>query len=439
MPLQSYEMKDSGVEWIGEIPKHWNVKRLKSTMVSLSKGNGITKDETFENGDTPCVRYGEIYTQYNQFFTECKTRTNIDIIPSPKYFTRGDILFTCTGEKVDEIGKSVAYLGNEKCLAGGDIIILKHTQCASFLNYALNSNYAQSQKSCDKAKLKVVHISASDIGNILLALPPLSEQQSIASYLDEKCAVIDEIIAEAKTTIDEYKSWKASVIFEAITKGLDKNADMKDSGVEWIGMIPSQCEIITLGNATSSLRNGFVGPTRDILKESGIRYIQSLHIKEGKIYFDKHPYFVDEAWGFDHPKIMTDDILIVQTGDIGQVALVEEEFNGCNCHAIIIASPLKDIINSKYLTYYLLSHIGKELLLSTQTGALLPHLNVGKIKAVPIILPPLAEQQSIAAYLEEKCAAIDGIIAEKEALISELENYKKSLIFETVTGKRRVC
>ena len=211
------EMKDSGVEWIGLIPGHWVVKRLKYVAVSLSKGNGITKDETAEDGDTPCVRYGEIYAKYNQSFMECQTRTYKDIITSPKYFTYGDILITCTGELVEEIGKSVAYLGSEKCLAGGDIIVLKHTQNASFLNYALNCNYAQSQKSCDKAKLKVVHISAYDVGNIWMALPPLPEQTAIASYLDSKCAAIDSVIAEKEALISDLETYKRSLIFEVVT------------------------------------------------------------------------------------------------------------------------------------------------------------------------------------------------------------------------------
>lgn len=118
---------------------------------------------------------------------------------------------------MEEIGKGVAYLGSEKCLAGGDIIVLKHTQNASFLNYALNCNYAQSQKSCDKAKLKVVHISAFDIGNIWMALPPLPEQTAIAAYLDSKCAAIDGIILEKEDLIRELENYKRSLIFEVVT------------------------------------------------------------------------------------------------------------------------------------------------------------------------------------------------------------------------------
>ena len=210
-------MKDSGVEWIEEIPVGWNTIRLKNIAHSFVKGNGITKEDIIENGDTPCVRYGEIYTKYNQAFSKCMTRTNLSIINSPKYFSNGDILFTCTGELVEEIGKSIVYLGNDSCLAGGDIIILNHSQHPAFLNYVLNSSYAQSQKSCNKTKLKVVHISASEIGNILVALPSLEEQQEIAIYLDQKCAEIDTLITKKTDLLTELETYKKSLIYEYVT------------------------------------------------------------------------------------------------------------------------------------------------------------------------------------------------------------------------------
>ena len=210
-------MKDSGIEWIGKIPADWDVSRLKNVAIDFSKGNGITKEDIVLNGDTPCVRYGEIYTKYNQSFFECKTRTNKAIINTPKYFSYGDILFTCTGELVEEIGKSIVYLGEGECLAGGDIVVLRHSQHPSFLNYAVNSTYAQSQKSCDKTKLKVVHISASDIANIIIVLPSVDEQEEIADYLDKKCIEIDELIAKKTSLLAELESYKKSLIYEYVT------------------------------------------------------------------------------------------------------------------------------------------------------------------------------------------------------------------------------
>lgn len=210
-------MKDSGVEWIGEIPEGWEVKKVKNITTEISKGNGITKEEVFADGDTPCVRYGEIYSKYDNSFVNCFSKTKKDVLSTLHYFGKGDILCAGTGELVEEIGKSIVYLGENQCLAGGDIIVLRHCQNPLFLNFALNSKYAQAQKSCSKAKLKVVHISAFDIGNILIVFPPLTEQRAIADYLDEKCSEIDELIAIKQQKIEALKEYKKSVIFEYVT------------------------------------------------------------------------------------------------------------------------------------------------------------------------------------------------------------------------------
>lgn len=211
------EMKDSGVEWIGLIPNHWNIKRAKYLAISLSKGYGITKEEVYEDGDIQCVRYGEIYSKYDQQFEKAVSLTKIKQIASPKYIEYGDLIFAGTGEIVEEIGKNIVFLGNEPCLAGGDIIIMKHNQSPVFMNYALNSTYSQEQKSLGKAKLKVVHISASDIGNILVALPSYEEQKQIEVFLDEKCYLINDSILDKNNQIETLKKYKKSLIYEYVT------------------------------------------------------------------------------------------------------------------------------------------------------------------------------------------------------------------------------
>ena len=209
--------KDSGVEWIGRIPSGWEIKKLKYIADSFSKGSGITKEEIVINGDTPCVRYGELYTKYDYHFTECQTRTNLGIIETPKYFSHGDVLFTCTGELVEEIGKSIAYLGNEKCLAGGDIIVLKHSQDPMFMGFALDSKYVQGQKSFGKTKLKVVHISSEEIARLLIVLPSKEEQKEIADYLDKKYNAIDTTIEQKQNLIEKLTEYKKSLIYEVVT------------------------------------------------------------------------------------------------------------------------------------------------------------------------------------------------------------------------------
>lgn len=213
----SAPLKDSGVEWLGKIPEKWKVRRTKYVATSIFKGNGITKEDIVIDGDTPCIRYGEIYSKYNISFSQCKTRTNKSNVPILQYFHHGDILFAGTGELVEEIGKNIVYLGKEECLAGGDIIILSHKQSPVFLNYALFATCSQIQKSRGKTKLKVVHISAAEIGNIYITVPSITEQQQIADYLDKKCAEIDKLISIKQQKIETLTEYKKSLIYEYVT------------------------------------------------------------------------------------------------------------------------------------------------------------------------------------------------------------------------------
>lgn len=211
------EMKESNIDLIGKIPKHWELKKVKYVVDSIGKGNGITKEEVVANGDTPCIRYGEIYTKYNYFFENCITRTNKDMISSKRYISHGDLLFAGTGELVEEIGKNIAYLGNDECLAGGDIVVIKHHQEPLFLTFALNSAFGQGQKSFGKAKLKVVHISGTEIGNVVIPVPPIEEQKEIGLFLKEKCNEIDNLIENKEKIVEELEQYKKSVIYEYVT------------------------------------------------------------------------------------------------------------------------------------------------------------------------------------------------------------------------------
>ena len=281
-------------------------------------------------------------------------------------------------------------------------------------------------------------IVASKIVACRFPIPPLIEQEKIAEFLDEKCSRIDSVIEKTKASIEEYKKLKQAVITEAVTKGVSKKSELKESGYEFVDKIPSEWKIFTLGQLSKTMRNGYVGPTRNLFVDDGIPYIQSLHVKDGKIDFSRGEYYVAEEWGNQHPKIHKGDIVIVQTGDIGQVGLVDEKNEGNNCHALIIVRIKEELMFPEYLTYYFRSSVGKEQLLLTKTGALLPHLNSGKIKFARIICPPISEQKIIVKILNKKCEQIDALIHAKEIFLTEIEQYKKSFIYEYVTGKKEV-
>ena len=156
---------------------------LKEIATDIYRGSGIKRDQVTMEG-IPCVRYGEIYTTYNTWFDECVSHTQLEYVPSPKYFEHGDILFAITGESVEDIAKSVAYVGHEKCLAGGDIVVLKHKQNPRYLAHVLATQQAREQKSKGKVKSKVVHSNVPSIGQITIPLPPLDVQKRYADVLD---------------------------------------------------------------------------------------------------------------------------------------------------------------------------------------------------------------------------------------------------------------
>lgn len=203
---------------------------------------------------------------------------------------------------------------------------------------------------------------------------------------------------------------------------------------EWLSEIPVGWKAIQLARLNNKLTNGFVGATRDILCESGVRYLQSLHIKGGRIVFDM-PYFVSPEWSASHQKsvLKPGDVLIVQTGDIGQVAAVTEEFAGCNCHALIIVSAKPKMINGFFLSAVLRSRYGFHSLKSVQTGALHPHLNCTNIRDIYLPVPPLEEQRAILAFLDRETHKIDRLMDSRRKQIERLLEQRTATVYNAVT------
>ncbi len=194
----------------------WEKKTLGEISTDMYRGSGITRDQVRQEGIS-CVRYGEIYTTYNYWFDTCASHTDEKIINSPKYFEHGDILFTITGESVEDIAKSVAYLGNEKCLAGGDIVVMKHKQNAKYLSYALATPDAVRQKGFGKTKLKVVHSNIPSIKAIVVPIPDLEIQKKIADTLDtlsDKVKALQENYKKTLVLCNDLKQSLLKSIFE---------------------------------------------------------------------------------------------------------------------------------------------------------------------------------------------------------------------------------
>lgn len=215
---------------------------------------------------------------------------------------------------------------------------------------------------------------------------------------------------------------------------LPRYPDYRPTESEWLGELPEGWQAIQLARINTKLTNGFVGPTRDILRDEGVRYLQSLHIKGGQIIFDT-PYFVTPEWSAAHKKsiLKTGDVLIVQTGDIGQVAAVTDEFAECNCHALIIVRAKWQMIDGFYLSAVLRSNYGFHSLKSVQTGALHPHLNCTNIRDIFLPIPPLPDQRAILAFLDRETTKIDLLIAVRQKQVECLQEQRTAVIHHAVT------
>lgn len=393
-----YEMKDSGVEWIGEMPSHWNTLRLQKiyrikkdiagtagyTVLSVTQ-HGIKPKNMDSKGQFALdyskyqlVKSGDFVMNHMDLLTGWVDISKYDGVTSPDY----------------RVFTSIANCQNT---------FFKYIFQFCYMNRVF---YGLGQGVADVGRWR---LPADMFRKFMLPVPPLPEQTAIAAYLDEKCATIDAIIAEAKSSIEEYKSWKASVIFEAVTKGLNPNAEMKDSGVEWIGEMPDHWEIqkakyyITVTNGSDPVTEGEIP-----VYGSGSKSFRTCgEYKEGPTVL------VGRKGSIDKPRYVT-----------GRYWNVDTAFD------------VKTKGFDLRLYYYLATCFDYQFYMSQTT---LPSMTQTNYRNMFLPVPPLPEQTAIAAYLDSKCATIDGIILEKEDLIRELENYKRSLIFEVVTGKRRVC
>lgn len=177
---------------------------LKEIATDIYRGSGIKRDQVTEEG-IACVRYGEIYTTYNTWFDECVSHTQLEYVPNPKYFEHGDILFAITGESIEDIAKSVAYVGHEKCLASGDIVVLKHNQNPRYLAHVLATKAARNQKSKGKVKSKVVHSNVPSIERITIPLPPLDVQKRYADVLDNFEMICNDLTSGLPAEIEARK------------------------------------------------------------------------------------------------------------------------------------------------------------------------------------------------------------------------------------------
>lgn len=442
-------MKDSGVEWIGQIPNLWSSIRIKNIIAQRDAG-AWGELEQGNNNDVICIRvadfdYSHFTIQNNKDYT---LRNYSDFQIKSLKLNKGDILIEKSGggEKTP-VGRTVIFDKNFKALFANFIERIRVTEeiYYKYFQYIFSSFYSQGHtKLYIKQTTGIQNLNITEMfSREVIPLPPLPEQQAIADYLDDKCAQIDNITATINEQLEVLKQYKKSVITEAVTKGLDPNSPMKDSGVEWIGQIPEKWSISKMyliadykkgpfGSAIT--KNMFIDPTEEKAYKV---YEQKNAIKKSA---DIGYYYISEEkfLSLKEFSIKPKDIIVSCAGTIGECFLLPEKCEEGIINQALMRIRLSKNIVSQYFLYLFsnsLDYLSEKYSNGSAIKNIPPFIILKKAK---IPFPPLPEQQAIADYLDDKCAQIDAVIADKHAQLETLAAYKKSLIYEYVTGKKSV-
>ena len=433
------ELKDSFIDVLGTIPKMWKLCRIKN-VANVQRGGSPRPIEdylTSEEDGFNWIKIGDT-VKGSKYIDDVKQRIRKEGLSKTRLVRKGTLLLT------NSMSFGEAYILNlDGCIHDGWVALECNNNIRKeFLYYFLESELCKKQFNLQVAGGVVQNLNVDKIGSTYIFLPNDTEQQHIVAYLDDRCSKIDAIIAEAKASIEEYKELKQALIYEAVTKGLDKNVEMKDSGIEWIGQMPKNWSSVRFSKVNwIRARLGWKGLKADEYVDEGYPFLSAFNIQNNKLIWENTNHITIERYE-ESPeiKLQEKDILLVKDGaGIGKCARIDNLPLGestVNSSLAVITS--NKLMNYKYEYFYLLSPIFQNVITRLKNGMGVPHLTQEAMKEIVIPCPPIEEQTIIADYLDDKMSKIDLVIATKQSLIEDLEAYKKSLIYEVVTGKRKV-
>lgn len=416
--------KDSGIAWIGEIPEHWEVRKLGQLY--------IPRNEKVSDKDYPAL---SVTMQGVLLQLENVAKTNDG--DNRKLVKIGDFAINSRSDRRGSCGIS-KYDGSVSLIN----IVLTPINDMNPIYYEWLFHSSLFSDEYYKWGHGIVNdlwtTRWQEMKNIQIAAPTLQEQQSIATYLDQKCGEIDELITLQEEMITKLQSYKQSVITEAVTKGLDKNVPLKDSGIEWIGEIPEHWTFTIFKKFLSEPMQYGANEPAEECNYNDPRYIRITDIKDdGTLRGDTFKSLpLEKAKEY---MLNKGDLLFARSGaTVGKTFLYKEDYAACFAGYLIKARCNKNKLLPNFVFYYTLSNVYQNWKNSIFIQSTIQNIGADKYSVMPIIVPSLPEQQSIADYLDQKCSEIDELISIKQQKIEKLKDYKKSLIFECVTGKRKV-
>ena len=429
--------KNSGVEWIGAIPEGWNVSKVKHETSFI--GSGTTPRSGclsfYENGTIPWIQSGDLYETSE--VTDTKQKITAEALRSSsalKVYDKDFIAMAMYGSIGNIAISRIAACVNQAC-------------CCLRPNSKNNLNYMYYflKTSTDNFKSKAMgavlqNISQEKIKKQDFLVPPLHEQQRIADFLDTKCDILDRTIDAVSRQIEDLEKYKRALITKTVTKGICKKGEperaMKDSGVEWIGEVPKEWSVKPF-KALAGMKSSSEYTARDIVDEGeGAILLSPSNINDNKLNLSKRTYISQKKYDKSTTKIQRGDLLFTKTASVGKCVIYDSDEPAMPNPQLVVLKNIKCL--PKFLYYSMVSDVMQEPAKMYIYGSVIPtisQLNLGRIK---ISVPSPEEQQQIADYLDEKCKNIDNRVQKRKQQLEWLKEYKKSLIFDYVTGKKRV-
>ena len=422
------EMKDSGFSWIGNMPANWSINLLSQQVRQIKNKNSNLQEQNLLS-----LSYGKI------------KRKDIEktdgLLPASfdgyNIIEAGDIVLRLTDLQNDHKSLRVGLATEKGIITSAYTTLRPRDPAMSKYLYYLLHTFDIKKGFYGMGSGVRQGLNYDEVKTLKIPIPSGVEQTAIVAYLDTECAKIDEIIAEAKASIEDYKQWKASIIYEAVTKGFDPDAEMKDSGIEWIGEIPKSWVTSPLKTLVSCNELTLSEKTDDDFE---FEYIDIGSVQYGYgVTQTQHLMFKDAPSRARRIVNENDVILSTVRTCLKAVAMIGKITSPTIVSTGFAVLHPKNIC-AAFLYYAVLSDNFVSTVEANSVGISYPAINASDILSMKIPHPIcIEEQKSIANRLDVKCSHIDKLIVEKQSLISDLEAYKKSLIYEVVTGKRRVC
>ena len=425
------EMKDSGIEWIGAMPREWKMNTIAQIFLQVKcKNTGLQEKNLLS------LSYGKV------------KRKSIDTVEGllPESFDgyniieKDDIVLRLTDLQNDHTSLRVGLAEERGIITSAYLTIRNRSNfCPKYLYYYLHSfDIAKGFYGMGAGVRQ--GLNWDGVKWLKILAPSVPEQERIAAFLDAECAEIDAGLEKTRASIEEYKKLKQAVITQAVTKGIRGDRPMKNSGIEWIGEIPVEWEIRKIFRAINKV--GDIDHYMPDSVDDGIPYLMTGDLQEKlsdvNLKRCKKVSFQDYEMLSSKIRVSKGDVIFARYATIGTVCFVDTEDNILVSYACLIIKPNSSLLYGEFLFYYLkstafLEEIKQYIKANTQAN-----VGLDSVSKAKIALPSVHEQRKIVEYLRDKCKKIDALIAKKQQYLTEIENYKKSLIYEYVTGKKEV-